>query len=39
MGQVRKRRGVWWIRYYRDGRRLEESAGAGKSHQAARNRR
>jgi integrase len=26
MGQIRKRGGVWWIRYYRDGRRFEESA-------------
>ena len=26
MGQIRKRGGVWWVRYYRDGRRFEESA-------------
>lgn len=26
MGQVRNRSGVYWIRYYRDGRRFEESA-------------
>jgi integrase len=26
MGQIRKRGGVYWIRYYRDGRRFEESA-------------
>jgi len=26
MGQIRKRGDVWWIRYYRDGRRFEESA-------------
>jgi hypothetical protein len=26
MGQLRKHGGVWWIRYYRDGRRFEESA-------------
>jgi integrase len=26
MGQLRKRGGVWWIRYYRDGQRHEESA-------------
>jgi hypothetical protein len=26
MGQIRKRGGVWWIRYYRNGRRYEESA-------------
>ena len=26
MGQIRKRGNIWWIRYYRDGRRHEESA-------------
>ena len=26
MGQIRKRGGVYWIRYYRNGERLEESA-------------
>lgn len=26
MGSLRKRGGVWWIRYYRNGRRSEESA-------------
>ena len=26
MGQLRKRGDIWWIRYYRDGRRYEESA-------------
>jgi hypothetical protein len=26
MGEIRKRGGVYWIRYYRDGRRHEESA-------------
>jgi integrase len=26
MGQIRKRGGVWWIRYYRDGRRFEQSS-------------
>lgn len=26
MGQIRKRGDVWWIRYYRNGRRYEESA-------------
>lgn len=30
MGQVRKRGGVWWIRYYRNGRRFEESARSDK---------
>lgn len=26
MGQLRKRGGVWWLRYYRNGKRYEESA-------------
>src|SRR5262245_19672201 len=26
MGQIRKRGDIWWIRYYRNGRRYEESA-------------
>src|SRR5438128_2497210 len=26
MGELRKRGGVWWIRYYRNGRRHQESA-------------
>src|SRR5437870_3914638 len=26
MGELRKRGNVWWIRYYRNGRRFEESA-------------
>ena len=26
MGQIRKRGGVWWVRYYRDGRRYEQSS-------------
>jgi integrase len=30
MGQIRKRGGVYWIRYYRNGERLEESAHTGK---------
>lgn len=30
MGQIRKRGGVYWIRYYRDGRRFEESARSDK---------
>lgn len=34
MGQLRKRGGVWWIRYYRDGRRFEESARTGKYEKA-----
>src|SRR5687767_5945014 len=36
MGQIRKRGGVYWIRYYRDGRRFEESAGKKGSWEAAR---
>ena len=34
MGQLRKRGGVWWIRYYRAGRRFEESARTGKHEEA-----
>jgi integrase len=30
MGQLKKRGGVWWIRYYRNGRRYEESSGSPK---------
>lgn len=30
MGEVRQRGRVWWIRYYRNGRRYEESSGSGK---------
>jgi integrase len=30
MGQIRKRGGIWWIRYYRAGRRYEESSGSDK---------
>jgi len=30
VGQLRKRGGVWWIRYYRNGRRFEESARSDK---------
>src|SRR5262245_42672592 len=30
MGQIRKRGGVYWIRYYRNGRRYEESAKSDK---------
>jgi hypothetical protein len=26
MGQIRKRGGVYWIRFYKNGQRLEESA-------------
>jgi len=34
MGQLRKRGNVWWIRYYRDGRRYEESARTDKYEKA-----
>ncbi|MCL4848087.1 MAG: tyrosine-type recombinase/integrase [Acidobacteria bacterium] len=34
MGQLRKRGGVWWIRYYRNGRRYEESAKTDKKGKA-----
>jgi integrase len=34
MGQLRKRGGVWWIRYYRDGRRFEESSRSEKYEEA-----
>jgi integrase len=27
MGELRKRWNVWWLRYYRNGRRIEESSG------------
>jgi integrase len=30
MGQLHKRGGVWWIRFYRNGKRLEESAQTAK---------
>ena len=26
MGQLRKRGGVWWIQYYRNGKRVEKRA-------------
>jgi len=34
MGQLKKRNRVWWIRYYRDGKRYEESSGSDKEHVA-----
>ena len=34
MGQLRKRGNVWWIRYYRNGRRHEESSGGTKKQAA-----
>jgi hypothetical protein len=34
MGELRKRGAVWWIRYYRNGRRFEESARTSKKEEA-----
>jgi integrase len=34
MGQIRKRGGVYWIRYYNNGRRIEESARTSKHEEA-----
>ena len=36
MGQLKKRGRVWWIRYYRDGRRYEESSRSAKEGDARR---
>jgi integrase len=36
MGQVKKRGRIWWVRYYRDGRRFEESARSEKRDDAVR---
>ena len=36
MGELKRRGQVWWIRYYRDGRRYEESAGSDKKGDAER---
>lgn len=30
MGEIRKRGDVYWVRFYRDGRRIEESSGSSK---------
>ena len=34
MGELKRRGKIWWIRYYRDGRRLEESAKTDKYEKA-----
>jgi integrase len=34
MGQLKRRRKIWWIRYYRDGKRYEESSGSEKETEA-----
>jgi integrase len=36
MGQLKKRGRIWWIRYYRDGRRYEESSRSTKEGDARR---
>jgi integrase len=36
MGQLKKRGQIWWIRYYRNGRRHEESSGSTKEGEAKR---
>lgn len=36
MGELRQRGNVWWVRYYRNGRRLEESSGSKKKGDAER---
>jgi integrase len=34
MGELKQRGRIWWIRYYRDGRRFEESSGTDKYEKA-----
>jgi hypothetical protein len=34
MGELRQRGRIWWIRYYRDGRRFQESAKTDKYEKA-----
>jgi hypothetical protein len=36
MGQLRLRFNKWWMRYYVNGRRIEESSGTDKKHEATR---
>jgi hypothetical protein len=36
MGQLKRRGRIWWVRYYRDGRRFEESAESDKYEDAVR---
>lgn len=36
MGELKLRGRVWWVRYYRDGRRFEESSGSAKESDARR---
>ncbi len=34
MGQLRRRGSIWWVRYYRNGKRYEESSGSDKKGKA-----
>lgn len=36
MGELKLRGRIWWVRYYRDGRRFEESSGSSKEGDARR---
>lgn len=36
MGELKRRGRIWWVRYYRDGRRYEESSGSEKEGDARR---
>jgi len=36
MGQLKRRGQIWWVRYYRDGRRFEESSRSAKEGDALR---
>lgn len=36
MGQLKRRGQTWWIRYYRNGKRYEESSGSAKEGDARR---
>jgi hypothetical protein len=36
MGELKKRGQIWWVRYYRDGRRHEESSHSDKRENAVR---
>jgi hypothetical protein len=36
MGELKQRGRTWWIRYFRDGRRFEESSGSAKETYARR---
>jgi hypothetical protein len=34
MGELRQRGNIWWVRYYRNGKRFEESSGSTKEKDA-----